>query len=404
MGIWEKISFLLFLSIFSVFSIFLYSAESSPRPVEITKQEGILLPSKIQLTNFNKYKETLLQKYRTEFNILFNYTQQGILRASENKGKNRRVGYLNFEVKQKLWQGGALFLEFESDNGMGVDKLITTYSQFNNNFGDKIPIYIPELYLEQSLFSDKVLLVVGKLGLSDWFDANNAAESADTQFLSSALVNNLAVPFPAKGLGALISFVPYDWVYFQAGAGTARAISSKTGLSDGFNSTLFINELGFSFKIKELEGNYRLIFYLDHEKLERIDRKGERRDTLGYALSFDQEVTKRIVLFLRYGYADEKIWDIKRFWSFGVEVKEPIPGRKDDYFAVGVARSIMGDDFRSINEDTAARSETIYEIYYSYSLNSFIALTPSLQIIAHPNADKTSKSALVLGCRFLLSF
>ena len=216
-------------------------------------------------------------------------------------------------------------------------------------------------------------------------------------------MNNLAIPCPSKGLGGLITFAPYEWVYLQSGVGTARATSTKTGLSDGFNSSLFINELGFSFKTKELEGNYRLIFYLNHERLERIDGEGEKKDTLGYALSFDQEITKKVTLFLRYGCADEKIWDIKRFWSFGAQVNEPL-GRKDDYFAIGVARSIMGNDFRSLNEDTAARRETIYEIYYSCSLNSFVTLTPSLQLVTHPNADKDSKVALVIGCRFLLSF
>lgn len=388
-----------------IFFFMLFSpAEAAITPIEIAEEKEASPSPEAWFNNFNKYREGIIEKYGTEFAVLFNYTQQGILRASENKGKSRGVGYLSLEIEQRLWPGAAVFLELESDNGMGVDKLIPTYSQFNNNYGEKIPIYIPEFYLEQGLFSDKISLAAGKLDLSDWFDANVAAESADTQFLSSALVNNLAIPFPAKGLGGLIAFMPYEWVYFQSGAGTARASSTKTGLSDGFNSTFFINEFGLSPKIGRLKGNYRLIFYLNHEKIERIDGDGEKKNTLGYALSFDQEVTKNVTLFLRYGTADEEIWDIKHFWSFGFQVKEPIPGRKLDYFAIGIARSIMGDDFRSANAETASRSETMYEIYYSYSLNSLITLAPSFQIVTHPNADKTAKSSLVIGCRFLLSF
>ena len=198
--------------------------------------------------------------------------------------------------------------------------------------------------------------------------------------------------------------MPYEWVYFQTGAATASASSTKTGLSDGFNSTFFINEMGLSPKIGELKGNYRLIFYLNHEKLERIDQEGEKKDTVGYALSFDQEVTKRITLFFRYGNADEKIWDIKHFWSCGFQIVEPFPGRKLDFLGFGVARSVMGNDYCSANEEIASRDETMYEIYYSYNLNSLISLNPTLQIVANHKADKTANTELVLVMSFLLRY
>lgn len=396
--------FYLLVSLFFVLSLLPPCAEAALTPIEISEAKKAIPSSEERPNNFVKYREGLADKYGTELAFLFNYTQQAILRASHDQGKSRGVGYLNLEVKQSLWPGAAVFLEVESDNGMGVDKYIPTYSVFNSNYGEKIGFYVPELYLEQILFSEKISISFGKLDLSDWFDANIAAECADTQFLSSSLVNNLAIPFPAKGLGGLVSFMPYEWVYFQTGAATARASSTKTGLSDGFNSTFFINEMGLSPKIGELKGNYRLIFYLNHEKLERLDQEGEKKDTVGYALSFDQEVTNRVTLFFRYGNADEKIWDIKHFWSFGFQIAEPFPGRKLDFLGFGVARSVMGDDYRSANEEIASRDETIYEIYYSYNLNPLISLTPSLQIVDNPSADKTAKTAVVLGMRFLLSF
>ena len=379
-------------------------AEAALTPNEVSQAKEAISSSEGWPNNFSQYREGLTEKYGTEFAFLLNFTQQAIVRDTNSQGKSRGVGYVNLEIKQCLWPGAAVFLEVESDRGMGIDKFIPTYSIFNSNSGEDIDIYIPEFYLEQNLFADKISASFGKLDLSDWFDANIAAESADTQFLSSSLVNNLAIPFPAKGLGGLVSFMPYEWVYFQTGAATARASSTKTGLSDGFNSTFFINEMGLSPKIGELKGNYRLIFYLNHEKLERIDQEGEKKDTVGYALSFDQEVTKRITLFFRYGNADEKIWDIEHFWSLGFQIVEPFPGRKLDFLGFGVARSVMGNDYRSANEEIASIGETMYEIYYSYNLNSLISLTPSLQIVANPNADKTAKTAVVLGMRFLLSF
>ncbi|MDD5665324.1 MAG: carbohydrate porin [Candidatus Omnitrophota bacterium] len=392
------------LSLIFILFFTLPCAQANLTPIEISETKETIPSSDEWLNNLSKYREGVVEEYGTEFAFLFNFTQQAILRDASNQGKSRGVGYFNLEIKQRLWRNAAVFMEVESDRGMGIDKFIPTYSVFNSNYGKDVDIYIPEFYLEQNLFSDKISLSFGKLDLSDWFDANTAAESADTQFLSSALVNNLAIPFPSKGLGGLVGFMPYEWLYFQSGAATARASSTKTGLSNGYNSTFFINELGLSPKTGELKGNYRVIFYLNHEKIERIDEEGEKKNTLGYAVSFDQEITKKITLFFRYGNADEKVWDIKHFWSFGGQILEPVPGRKLDYLGIGMACSIMGDDFRSINEETASRAETMYEIYYSYSLSPLINLTPSLQVVNHPNADKSAKTAVVLGLRFLLSF
>lgn len=295
------------------------------------------------------------------------------------------------------------------DRGKGVDKFLPTFSSFNENSGDDAWLYIPVLYMEQRFFNDKLFFAAGKLDLTYWFDWNEAASSADTQFLSSALVNNLAIPFPAKGLGAMVSITPLDWLYFQSGASTAKASSTKVGLSDGFNSTLFINEFGLTPKFGSLQGNYRFIFYLNREKMDYLNTDtDETKDSdTGWALSFDQAVTEHITLFFRYGFADQKVRDIEYFWSGGVQITEPIPGRKFDCLGIGVARSIVGNDYREANEEedhSVSRAETIYEAYYSYHLNNSLTLTPDIQIVTHPNADNSAHTEIVCGLRFLLSF
>jgi carbohydrate-selective porin OprB len=392
------------LSVFFITYAFLPLSEASLTPIEISEGKREASSSGSWFNSLTKYREHLVEEYGTEFAFLVNYTQQIIIKSIRDQGKIRGVGYLNLEIEQRLWPGTATFIELESDKGRGVDQFISTFSGCNTNSGEDIDFYIPEFYIEQNLFTERISLSVGKLDLSDWFDGNLVAESGDTQFLSCALINSLTIPFPAKGLGARIEFKPYEWIYFESGASTARASSTKTGLSDGFNSVFFVNEIGLSPKIGSLKGNYRFIFHMNHEKLERIGGEGERSEDFGYGISFDQEIAKGITLFLRYGHADERVRDIKHFWSFGGQIIEPIPGRKFDCLGVGVARSIMGKDYREASEEEAARSETIYEVYYSYNLNSFLILTPNLQIVTNPNADKAAETALVCGLRFLLSF
>jgi carbohydrate-selective porin OprB len=384
------------------------AAQAALTPLEISQQEEerlIALPKEAWFRKLVEYRKHISEKHGTNFAFLFNYTQQAILRSGNDKGKSRGVWYWNLEVAQKLWPGAELFAEFEVDKGKGVDKFLPTYSYFNDNSGEDASLYLPVLYMEQKFSDERGLIAAGKLDLTYWFDWNEAAGSADTQFFSSSLVNNPAIPFPANGIGALISLTPYEWLYFQSGAATARAHYTKAGLSDAFNSAFFINELGLSSRIASLKGNYRFIFYLTHERLAYLNSDEEKKNTAGWALSFDQAVTKNVTLFFRYGFADQKVSDIEQFWSFGGQIMGPIPGRKFDCLGIGVAQSIFGNDFQEANDpDLTSRSETMYEIYYSYNLNSSLILTPNLQIVTNPNADKLAETEIVCGLRFLLTF
>jgi len=381
--------------------------QAATTPLEVTALEearGETPIKKLWFQEFAKTRENVAEKYGTRFAFLFNYAQQAILAANHDQGKSRGAWYWNFELAQKLWSGAELFAEFEMDKGKGVDKFLPTFSTFNTNAGKSAWFYLPALYLEQNLFSDRLFLAGGKIDLSNWFDCNAVASSGDTQFLSDALVNNLTIPFPAKGIGAMIELKPAEWLYFQAGAATAKASSTMVGLSNAFNSELFLAELGLAPKFGQLQGNYRFIFHSNHERSDYIDSEDETKNNdFGFGISFDQAVTERITLFLRYGYADPQVRDIAHFWSCGAQLSQPIPGRKFDILAFGVAQSIMGKPYLNANEGSS-RNETIYETYYSYCVNSSITLTPDIQIVTHPNAEKEADTEVVCGLRFLLSF
>lgn len=383
-----------------------YSSYAAFTPLEIRamdKDKGDVSFDENWFRKFTGFRAKIEEQYGIQFAFLANYAQQAIIKSKENEGRSRGAGYWNFEIAKKLWQGAELFTEFEGDWGKGVDKYLPTFSLFNSNAGDDASFYVLKLYAEQKLLDDKILLAAGKLDLSDWLDDNVVAASADTQFLSSALVGASTLPFPQKGLGALASFSPYEWLCFQAGASTAKASSTKTGLSDGFNSVFFINELDIRPKLGQLQGNYRFILNLNRERLDYIDSDESKKNDASWALSFDQAVTQRITLFFRYGAADPKVRDIEQFWSYGGQLAEPIPGRKFDILAFGVAQSIFGKEYRQANEDIAY-SETLYETYYSFNVNSSVTLTPNIQVVTNPDGDKTAETEIVCGLRFLLSF
>ncbi|MDD5156063.1 MAG: carbohydrate porin [Candidatus Omnitrophica bacterium] len=378
-------------------------------PLELSEEAAPRIeaaPGRTWIKGFNESRDNFAEKYGTRFGFVLNYTQQTILRGEQDRGRSRGAWYWNFDVSQELWPGGRVITEFEVDKNKGVDKFIPTYSLFNSNAGENASLYIPNLYLEQGCSRDRIFMAAGKLDLSDWFDINDVANSADEQFLSEVLVNSYTIPFPSKGIGAMVKFQPYDWLYLQSGASTANSSSTKTGLSNAFNSAFFINEFGLSPKIGNLKGNYRLIFYLLHRKLEYItDETQDKRNQFGFSLSFDQALTERITLFLRYGFDDRKINAVAYAWSAGGQITEPIPGRKYDCLGIGVAQNILGRDFRTFSDPAATVSrETMIEAYYSFFLNDYLALTSDLQLVINPDADKDVDNALVAGIRLLLFF
>ena len=395
-------------AILLILFVFIGSSQAALTSLEISQQEkekAEASSEKLWFKNLNAYRQRIAEEYGANLAFLVNYAQQAIVDSKRDAGKSRSAWYWNFEISQKAWPQGVLFAELEMDRGKGADKFLPTFSSFNENSGDDAWLYIPALYLEQSFFADRVFLSAGKLDLSYWFDCNEAANSADTQFLSSSLVNSPVIPFPAKGFGAMLNFKPYKWLYFQSGASSAKASSTKIGLSGAFNSAFFISELGLSPEFASLKGNYRFILRANHQKLEYINLDETKKNDSGWALSFDQAITKRVTLFLRYGFADPQVRDIEYFWSGGAQVVELIPGRKRDILGVGVARSIISDDYRQANGyDETSRSEIMYELYYSYNLNSFSILTPNIQIVSNPNADKAEATEIVCGLRLLLSF
>ncbi|MDD2751718.1 MAG: carbohydrate porin [Candidatus Omnitrophica bacterium] len=361
-------------------------------------------PPKGWLEKIQQTRKGLEENQGVIFASLFNSQQQIILHSKRDEGTSRNLWYYNLEIEKQLWKGASAFIEFEVDKNKGVDKFLPTFSLFNDNGGENAGLYIPVLYLQQNFFQDKFYAYAGKLDLSYWFDFNEAAGSADTQFQSSALVNNLTIPFPAKGMGAMFGMQPWEWLYFQSGVATARASSTKIGLSDAFNSQLYLNELGFIPKIKELKGNYRFAFWLNHEKIGTIDESEEKDNDSGFALSFDQQITKKLTLFCRYGLANQKVRDIAHFWSFGGQYTTSFGMCKKDYFGLGVAQSLISNDYRDFNGPQVAPSETMAEAYYCWVFNDYVMLTPNLQAVINPDADKEADNILVLGVRFLAVF
>jgi hypothetical protein len=379
-------------------------AEDTPLELSDEVRKSIVTEAapKSWLREFEDWRDGVTDKYGTRFAVIINSQVQSSLYSKENEGITRAAWYYNIAIEQRLWRDSRLHFELEGGHNKGINKYFPTFSVLNSDAGELSYAYVTKLYLNQAFFNKKAFAAAGRLDLSDWFDVNAAANSSDTQFLASALVNNLTIPFPQKGLGAIINFAPRDWFYIQAGASDAKSVSTMVGLKDCFRGSFFIGEFGFLPKIRGQQGNYRFIFHYNHQKLGLISGDGSVRHDHGAALSFDQQVNRHLILFCRYGFAEQKVRKIWHFWSLGAELAEPIPGRFRDRLGLGMSQSIFGNDYRQA--DSAAQAETIYELYYNFHALPFFQVVPNLQIVTHPDADKDQSAIVIAGARAVVIF
>lgn len=284
------------------------------------------------------------------------------------------------------WTGGTWELGFEGGQIISHNKNEDLSANVGSNLGinddlDNQDIVLSTLFYSHSFADDTFILTLGKFNQSDFLDANEIANDETTQFLATALVNNLTIPFPDDGLGANLWVNLSDNVYVTAGFGDGNAVSTYQPFNTFADGDFFYGaEVGY-INTAQLSGNYRLTLW--HAQTPTDDGSG-------IAISIDQHITSNLVAFARWGMGDEKITDFDQFLSLGIGIESPF-GRESDLFAIGMAWADPSDP--------AVDQETIVEAFYRYQLNELMQITPSVQAIINPAASTESDTVYVVGLR-----
>ncbi|HAI14787.1 MAG TPA: hypothetical protein DCM28_23980 [Phycisphaerales bacterium] len=233
----------------------------------------------------------------------------------------------------------------------------------------------------QSFNDESWIITLGKISLSDFFDANEIANDETAQFLSTALVNNMTIPFPDDGLGINLWANLSEHFYATFGVADSNAVTTHTPFRTVVDGDFFYSaELGF-INTADLTGNYRVMLW--HAQTPGVDGSG-------VAISIDQHIASNLVVFARWGMADEQLGDFEQFASAGLGIESPF-GREDCLAAIGVAWADPSDP--------TVDQETILEAFYRYQLNDMMHITPSIQAIFNPADSPQSDTVYVAGLR-----
>jgi len=349
---------------------------------------------------WKRLKNRLREKTGTSVGLCVNSQSQVLLNGPQ-EGRARSVLWWNLGVVQELWAGGKLVVNARGGVGDGLGRYLG--AKHNTNWAQDEPraLYVSHVLLEQKLLDEKLTLSLGKLDVGDYFDTNAAG---DWTFLSYSLARNPTIPFVWHAMGAVACYEPCSWLYVQAGAADGRGSGTETGLKTAFHDEdhfLGLFEFGFRPKLGDRQGNYRFILWYDGRPVDRVDGNGSERDDVGFAVSFDQQVTEKVTAFLRYGFAHARLREIASFWSLGATWTGAVPQRPRDVLGFGVAQAVTGTDYRRANG--AASTETIVELYYRIRVNEWLSVTPDLQAIVNPGA-RNRDVGVVAGVGVNLSF
>jgi len=285
---------------------------------------------------------------------------------------------------------------------------------------------VTQLWFEQTLLNDALLVRVGKIDLTGGFecrgcpvtfDGSTYANDETSQFLNSALVNNPTIPLPDNGLGLIIYYNPIEWWYASAGVADAQADVRETGFATTFHDEDYfchIFETGITPQLDSvngsLQGAYRVGLWYDAQPKANSESNRDYRDDVGFYLSCDQVLIKEnteaqssqgLGGFFRFGYADGKKNDLVSFWSGGFQYLGLLEGRDEDVIGAGFAQGIFSDKASSTYTDDY---ESVLEVYYNAQVTPWLHISPSVQYVANPSGNGTGNDAVVLGVRVQMSF
>ena len=354
---------------------------------------------------------------------------------SKHRKAGRYTGSYDLELNADLEkllgiQRAGLYMHIEGgwSGGIDVSSVSSAFGVNGDAGGDEV-IFVSELWYEQALFGDCVRIRIGKLDLTGGFehrgcpvafDCSGYANDETSQFLNSALINNPTIPFPDRGLAAVIHYGPTEGWYASAGIADAQADARETGFNTTFGDEDYffsIFETGFTPQLDSangpLQGAYRAGLWYDPQPKagsDYADAGKSYRDDVGFYLSCDQMLVKEsadlqdsqgLGAFFRYGYSDSKRNDITDFFSLGIQYQGLIEDRDEDVLGVGFAHGTFSDKASSSYTNDY---ESIIELYYNAQLTAWLNISPSIQYVANPGGIRGVSDAVILGTRIQMLF
>lgn len=377
------------------------AAEPQP-PARIEAEPAEPTPPQPQTwwEQWQQIKQEIEDRFGTTVSLNIDIVGRSALAGPESDIQKMILRY-DLLLRQRVTDDSLLSMDVRGGWGEGVIRRLDIFANTNQFFEDE-DIFILHLYYQHQFIDEQLTLRVGKFDIGDWLDTNRYGYY---NFLGYSFAHNSTIPLTGNTLGVMASYEPTDAGWYIAG-GTSNA--TQTPIESGLRSTfkgdsewMTIGEFGIKPTIADRKGVYRFIAWHSSRPFE-TSGGSTKRDAIGAAISFDQDLTDRLGAFFRFGVVDGDPFEPKRYYSAGLHLTEPIAGRTEDTLAIGVViNEFTAERTRSIDDGRDA--ETYLELYYNYQVTEWMQLQPVFQVVFNPGG-RDDDTAIIAGLHLALRF
>lgn len=394
-------------------------------------------------------------------NLAFRSPYQGPNSLDPN-AKGRETFDFTLYLGTRPWRGAEIWVNPEVDQGFGLQntlglagypsgeafkvgnakpyvKLHRFFVRQTIDLGGGAETVDPDLnQFKVQRSTDRIVITIGKLAVTDIFDGNQTAHDPRQDFLNWSAIDTGTFDYAADAwgfsVGAAVEVYKGDWTW-RAGLFDLSNIPNSVDLDRSGSQFQIDGEIERRFHIARREGALVVTAFLNRARMGRyqdaIDYSvlhGGRPDLAtvrryrgrgGVGLNGRQSLAEGVELFLRAGWANGSVEpyefaDIDRSLVFGVSLKGQRWGRQRDTWALALIDNGISNVHRAylnagglgiLVGDGAlphAGDEHILETYYDIGLNHLLHVSLDYQFFDHPayNADRGPVSVIALRVHF----
>jgi high affinity Mn2+ porin len=415
-------------------------------------------PTALELDRFAFHGQTT---YLHQYAFPFRSPYRG--QNSLNPNQGRQTWDVTFYAGARLWDGAELWVNPEIDQGFGLSGTLGAAgfpSGEAYKVGSSAPYArIPRAFLRQTIdlggerqkveaginqfagsqTADRLVITLGKFGVTDVFDTNKYSHDPRSDFMNWALVDSGTFDYAADAwgytYGGAVEWYSGRWT-LRGGLFDLSIVPNSSELDPRFSQFQWVGEIERRHELWGQPGKVAVTGFLTRGRMGRFDDAvllsnltGQPADIAavrryqsrtGISFNAEQQLSPDVGVFARAGWARGDIepyefTDIDRTLAAGVTVSGKSWGRADDTFGLaGVVNSISGQHQAFLDAGGLGilvgdgklpnpGAEQILEMYYSLPVQSW-RLTFDYQLIANPGYNRDRGPVSIIGTRLRTQF
>jgi hypothetical protein len=338
---------------------------------------------------------------------------QGVLNNEEAFGGNRAEGSMSADlfIESEIVPRGFLLFRMDVLQGDGLTRLPPLFTNPdgtptgpNNDvegWSSSDTLHINEVRYEQFFAGDKFRVSVGHLDLTSYFDENEFANKETFQFIAPIFCNNIAIDWGGNanffGPGLVLNYHPIELI-----EGSIGYFEGDGDYTDLFDHPFIAGQIELEPRIRGLEGHYSFMVWTRYTPHPRIlDPAQTDSKNSGFAISFDQELSEKVGIWVRFGTQRGEVAQFDRHASLGVQVKDPM-GVESDVLGVAFGSTFISKEYKQASG--LNQNEYYGEVYYNASLARNVNLSPDIQYVVHPGGNGDINNIFIYGLRAQVNF